>query len=297
MNHCYKSFFITLLTFLVVGCNDDSTSNNDSKVAVSIMATLPSNVMESSGIVCSDSAFILTHNDSGDGPNIYEVDINNNTTTKQIHLNNIAHVDWEAIAQDDTFTYIGDFGNNNGDRSDLAIHKVLTSSLQIQDSVSVTTISFNYAEQVDFTSRQNHNFDCEAMISFGDYLYLFTKNRADENTNIYKVSKYPGNYEIQTFERIQVDGLLTAAAINSSHSQISLLGYNIVEERYNPFLWVLYDFTDDDFLNGKRERITLDLNAKTEAVDYKENNFIYLTAEANGNEAAYIYGLDLSIVL
>ena len=42
-----------------------------------------------------------------------------------LSVNKEENVDWEDITQDETHIYIADFGNNNGNRTDLKIYKIL----------------------------------------------------------------------------------------------------------------------------------------------------------------------------
>ena len=38
-------------------------------------------------------------------------------------MSNIKNTDWEEISQDKDFIYIGDIGNNSGNRDDLKIYR------------------------------------------------------------------------------------------------------------------------------------------------------------------------------
>lgn len=289
------SFLITITLLLSLSCTDDElTPPLITSDEFSIVAELPAAITESSGIIYSDSGFLWTHNDSGDVSRIYKIDLNQDTVVKTLNMENIIHVDWESITQDNEYIYIGDLGNNNGSRTNLAIYKFPTTALQNNDSVSVSTISFNYADQDDFSSRKNHNFDCEAMVSLNDQLYLFTKNRGNLKTNIYTVSKEAGAYTLDQTGSLAVDGLITAATINKQSSRICLLGYDINEPPFRPFLWLISEFQGSDFLNGKLKRIDLDLSAQTEAICFINDDLVYFTSEAESGEAAFVYSLDLS---
>ena len=67
---------------------------------------------------------IITHNDSGILPNLYEIDSLTGLISRTIHVSNAQNVDWEDITADDNYIYIGDFGNNNGTRTDLKIYRI-----------------------------------------------------------------------------------------------------------------------------------------------------------------------------
>lgn len=90
---------------------------------------LPDQVKETSGLLFFKGK-IITHNDSGDSANLYELDSLNGNLLRTINITNATNVDWEDIAEDNTHIYIGDFGNNNGNRTDLKIYKILKSDLR-----------------------------------------------------------------------------------------------------------------------------------------------------------------------
>lgn len=87
---------------------------------------LPNEIEETSGLLFFNGK-LITHNDSGDGPNLYEIDTLSGAISRVITITNATHIDWEDISQDDTYIYIADIGNNNGNREDLKIYKVLKS--------------------------------------------------------------------------------------------------------------------------------------------------------------------------
>ena len=91
---------------------------------IEIVGALPDTVSETSGLIFHNGK-LITHNDSGGRPELYEIDTTSLEITRTVTIENIENIDWEDIAQDDTHIYIGDFGNNGGDRTDLKIYKCL----------------------------------------------------------------------------------------------------------------------------------------------------------------------------
>ena len=85
---------------------------------------LPNTVSETSGLLFLKGT-LITHNDSGDDANLYELDTLSGSISRTISITNATNVDWEDITQDETYIYIGDFGNNNGNRQDLKVYKIL----------------------------------------------------------------------------------------------------------------------------------------------------------------------------
>ena len=66
--------------------------------------TLPNNVNETSGLLFFDGK-IITHNDSGGEPNLYEIDSLTGNLLRTIAINNASNVYWEAITEEKP-TYI-----------------------------------------------------------------------------------------------------------------------------------------------------------------------------------------------
>jgi hypothetical protein len=171
---------------------------------------------ESSGIVLSDG-YIFTINDSGNSSIFYKENPLDGSLVQSIYVTNYDNKDWEDITADSNYIYIGDFGNNSGIRTDLRVLKISKSQFinDTTSAVSVTAeaIEFSYTEQTSFISSNTHNFDCESIISKGDNLYLFTKNRGDNNTRAYKLSKEPGQYFLTILASYQVNGLVTGLGL------------------------------------------------------------------------------------
>ena len=134
---------------------------------------LPSEVEETSGLIFLNGK-IITHNDSGDDPNLYEIDTISGTILRIINITNATHIDWEDISQDNTYIYIADIGNNNGDRDNLIIYKILKSDFISSTSVTAEQITFSYEDQTDFTSQPNNsNFDAEAIAVYQENIFIF----------------------------------------------------------------------------------------------------------------------------
>ena len=85
---------------------------------------LPDEVKETSGLLFFNGK-IITHKDSGNAANLYELDSVNGNILRIIAINSVTNTDWEDITQDENHIYIADIGNNNGNRTDLNIFKIL----------------------------------------------------------------------------------------------------------------------------------------------------------------------------
>ena len=78
-------------------------------------------VIETSGLLRVNDQ-LWTHNDSGNDPILYRIDPLDGSVLQMLAIN-VPNIDWEDITTDGEFIYIGDVGNNSGDRTDLPRQK------------------------------------------------------------------------------------------------------------------------------------------------------------------------------
>lgn len=258
---------------------------------LSRVTSLNDDISETSGLIYIENR-IITHNDSGGMNALYEINKADGEIVRTVTINGVTNVDWEDICQDDQYIYIGDFGNNNGNRTNLVVYKVLKSDYLSSDNVNAETIEFDYADQNDFTSAPNNtNFDAEALISYGDDLYIFTKNWIDERTNIYKLPKVAGKYSVEKIDEFDAKGLVTGGTFNPLANKVVLTGY----AGLNAFAIELTGFSDGKFSNGLTEKYNLDIpfpaSFQVEAVAYTDATNYYLSAEKNALGDATLYAL------
>lgn len=275
MKKCIVLFIVVGLYSLNIsaqtaGCPDPAAINYDSTVTINNGSCTYSNVTitpklkydlsttlnETSGLIWWKNR-IWSHNDGGNAPAFYAMKVNSNAITATISVTNATNVDWEDIAQDDSFIYIGDFGNNaQGNRTDLKIYKIAKADVEAGSSVTATIINFSYNDQTDFTPKGNNNtnFDCEAMIAYGDSLFLFSKDWVDNKTRLYKLPKTPGTYQAVNIGELNVQGLITGAEIVADKRVIVLTGYNAA---VSPFIYLLYDFNGNHFFGANKRKVGL----------------------------------------
>ncbi|WP_415903507.1 hypothetical protein ACMXYR_07280 [Neptuniibacter sp. QD29_5] len=200
----------------------------------------PDRVQETSGLA-SRGGLLWTINDSGDGPYLYALDPQHNIV-KTIKVGNAKNIDWEELAQDETYLYIADCGNNRGRRIELQIYKVTWSDLQSTRSggiISPEILRFNYADRPENVTPKSHNLDCEALTVVNDELWLFTKNRENEQTHLYKLDKSATEQSVTLTERFDVKGLVTAADYDPVTKRLALLGYAKQKIFGHSFLWIV----------------------------------------------------------
>jgi hypothetical protein len=192
---------------------------------------LPEKVKETSGLLFLDGK-IITHNDSGDAANLYEIDSLSGTIVRTVSISNATNVDWEDLAENDTHIFIADIGNNNGNREDLKIYTILKSDFKENNTVSAETISFSYEDQTVFSSQANSsNFDAEGIVIYGNQILIFTKNWADLKTNVYKIPLTPGSHVASKISSGDIKGLITSATY--TEDRFFLTGY---DTSLTPFL-------------------------------------------------------------
>ena len=259
---------------------------------ITTLARLPLEVEETSGIIFLNSR-LITHNDSGDDPMLYEIDTSTGLVLRRVIIDNAEHVDWEDICHDSEFIYIGDIGNNSGSRQDLKIYKIRVDEYIASDTVSAEIIEYAYADQVNFTPAQNAtNFDAETLISIGDSLYIITKNWLNFQSNIYGLPKVPGVYEIERIDSVNTSGLITGGLYDEVNQKIVLSAYVLA-----PFVLELTDFSINEFAKSKIKRYDFspDGSIQIEGIAQLGNNEYYLTAEENltGPASLYVLNADL----
>jgi hypothetical protein len=275
----FKSSFLFLLIFLKSFLGHSQISDFKEKFE------LPSAVEETSGLLFLDGK-IITNNDGGDAANLYEIDSLTGNLLRTININNATNVDWEDLADDETYIYIGDFGNNNGTRTDLKIYKILKSDFKNNTQVSSEIISFSYEDQTNFNSSNTHNFDAEAFVIYEDSILIFTKNRGDFKTNVYKIPKTIGNHTAVKVSSANVDGLITGATYNGNFLLCGYDGY------LTPFLvQISYDRApgDDIFSSGfTKEPLTTQLGtgSQVEAITSFKLGKYYISRESFSTSVA-----------
>ena len=314
-----NALFLLIFTFLVndaeaqmAGCTDPLASNYNAAATVndgsciysSVIVTpvssvpLPEIMYETSGLIFWNDK-LWTHNDSED-INLYAISPDNVNNFQPFPITGALNTDWEEISQDDKYIYIGDFGNNGGNRTDLKILRIDKSSL-ITSSPLIETINFSYSAQTDFNppGANKTDFDCEAFILTADSIYLFTKEWVSKKTSIYSLPKSPGNYVARYNYSIDVQGLITGAVYMEPKKLIALSGYS---EILQPFVYLLYDFKERDFHQGNKRKINTDLLfhqvegiTTTDGLIYYLSNerFVYSTLTI----PPQLHVLDLSVFL
>jgi len=277
------------LTGQIKGCTDPVAINYNSSATINdgsciynpgtaeplASYLLSETISETSGLIVWNDQ-LWTHNDNTD-TNIYSLDTLDGKITQIYSLVGIKNRDWEEISQDEEYIYLGDFGNNAGNRRDLKIYRIAKNSLASRSAV-IDSIEFSYSDQVNFSPGSNNtDFDCEAFVVAEDSIYLFTKQWISNRTSVYALPKIPGIYIAHLKLSFDVNGLVTGAAYLESKKIIVLSGYSI---SLDPFLYLLYDFSNHDFFSGNKRKISVLLPFhQTEGITSEDGIKYYITNE------------------
>lgn len=261
-----------------------------------MFAPLAEEVNETSGLIFFDGN-IWTFNDSRGEPEIYRIEKESGKIIQTVRIENASNVDWEDITQDESFVYVGDFGNNRGNRKDLKIYKVAKEKIASKKKTKVLAeiIEFSYEDQETFIEKnRKHNYDCESIISHGDSLIIFSKNWGDAKTRMYKMSKEPGNYKLSPLDSYDVDGLITGADVNNKN-ELLLVGY----KDHLPFIYLFADFSGEGLRSGKAYRVNFPglQDAQTEGIIWKDDNVVLFSTEQTKVFEQQVFQLDIKEVV
>ncbi len=254
-------------------------------------------VKETSGVIYFRK-YIWTFNDSDGKPEIYKIDKETGKVIQTVIIENAENNDWEDITQDKKYIYVGDFGNNLGNRQNLKIYKIKKKPIALKKKTKVKAeiIEFSYSDQQSFdVNNRNHNFDCESMISFGDSLILFTKNWVDGKTRMYKLPQTPGQYKLDYVSSYNVNGLATGADFNKDNNNLVIIGYK--EKQPFIFYFEYFDGNTLDRNNIYRIEFPKIKNTQTEGITWFDEESVIFTSEKTSKFDQVAYKINIKEVL
>ncbi|MGB0932961.1 MAG: T9SS type A sorting domain-containing protein [Lishizhenia sp.] len=272
-----------LLFSLFIGCTNFILSQG-----TTLISNLTNPISESSGLLYLNNK-LITHNDSGDTPDLYEFDPFSGNINRKVHIANAQNIDWEDLAKDENYIYIADFGNNQGNRTDLKVYRVAISDYlnTVTDTVYADSITFSYADQTDFsTTNFSTQYDAEALICFRDSLFIFTKNWNNSTTSIYALPKTIGNHSITKQDSLNTGFLVTGADYDTVQQKIALIGYG-----FNSATVLEISSISGKISNANLNAFALNCTEsyQVEGVIYTENNCLSISAEQHSSGAASLY--------
>ena len=285
-----------------------SAQKNKAEIPVSIqikpkrLVKLPSLVGETSGLLLFDG-LLWTINDSDNPAILFGLDTISGEIVRTVAVRNSTNTDWEAVTQDESNIYIGDFGNNLGNRTDLRILKISKATLLNPDTYTVDagSIRFRYPDQASFeTAYNSNNFDCEAFVYYQDSLHLFSKNWIDLNTRHYVLPADTGTHIAKLAGQFNADGLITDASVNKSGNLV-LLGYKHIRgKKWKCFCWLTKIDSADVSSGSNKIRISLGTAfhlGQTEGIFLTNDNRAWISSESivagKLKRRAKLFSLDL----
>lgn len=262
--------FLMVILPGLIGASGLTFAQDVEVLSPALSFNLHEDLEESSGLIYWEES-LWSHNDSKDNT-LYRIDLSNGDIIDEIELQGAVNTDWEDIAQDGEFIYIGDIGNNSGSRKDLHILRISKKSL-LKGIPDFEIISFSFEDQEDFTPRpQATDFDCEAMVVHDDQIFLFTKEWISGGTSEYALPNSPGKHLARKVRSYPVEGLITGADVSYDGNSLILCGYSTLIQ---PFLYILEDESSKAL---KRIPLALPYN-QVEGVAIKSKNEVYISNE------------------
>ena len=257
--------------------NDGSCQYSTAVLSLQFSQVLDSSLLEISGLI-KDGQHLIANRDEWDN-RLFGLDTITGAIQSTYACTGASNYNWEEIAQDSQYIYVGDFGNNiNGNRTDLRIYRI-DKSILTGASPTADTIGFAYSTQTNFdpTGFNNTDFDCEAFLVGTDSIYLFTKRWVSDGTAVYALPKTPGTHLAVPLDSFNTQGYITGATQVAGKNAVVLCGYTNL---FQPFIYLLYDFTGHHFFGGNKRRINMSLPFhQIEGVATENGRLLYLINE------------------
>lgn len=282
------------LLFTLMFCTPKAQESKTSDApALETVFHFPKKMKEISGIQLSpDGKELYAHEDQGNSNEIYVFNLKGDLL-RTVTIDGVENNDWEDITKDkDGFTYIGDFGNNDNERRNLAIYKVKID--EKTNTPVLQTTKFSYPEQTEFPPKKsNMLFDCEAFVEMDGNFYLFTKNRSknfDSTSLIYKVPNKEGEFKAQLLGTFKPGGNYNSAAITGADlspdgKRIALVSHKNV--------FMLENFAGGDFSKYTFTKIPLHHESQKEGICFVNDHELLLADERKEKPDGNLYRLKL----
>ncbi|MBN8577746.1 MAG: hypothetical protein J0L66_12445 [Cytophagales bacterium] len=295
-----KSYVFIYFFLLILSVQFQTYAQSHSKIELTKQkqlretGRLPSHINEASGLAITSAGKFWTHNDDGIAV-LFCVD-STGSLINSIHINSLNN-GWEDLAMDSLRNiYIGAFGNNQNDRRDLKILKIANPEFIKTPVALPDIINFSYEDQVAFPPPlRDRNFDADAMIVLGNYIYIFTKNRTvpfTGFTKVYRLPNQPGDHiavltdSLFLGNDLMMNNWVTGAALSPDRSTVALLGHSRV--------WLISGFTGHQFSTGKITKLELDSYTHKAGIAFRTNTQLYIVDEKEmGILGGKIYYLEL----
>jgi hypothetical protein len=277
-----------LLTFPLVLCPAcDGTRAEPEQIGAAVCTTieagqpLAGEVRETSGLALSGRAVdvVWTHNDRGNDPILYSLSADG-ALLGRVTVTGAELVDWEDLEAGPCAAgrclYIGDIGDNDGNRSTITIYEVAEPRLADGASDPVTALRARYPDGT-------HNAESLFMLPGGD-LYIVTKGDVGP-VMLYRYPQDARGDSVVTLELVREtmsqprdrSGYVTGATTSPDGQWVAVRTYG-----------ALYFYPAEPFVSGADVApIAMDLGplreAQGEGVAMGEDGTVWLTSEAENN--------------
>jgi len=275
------------LTLLLLSFASFAFSQDNRSLKVKTKTELNPVLREISGMVYSNGK-IYAINDSGNRNQIHIMDPVSADILKTVRLAGSENFDWEEITSYNNTLYIGDFGNNFGNRDKLLVYKVPVAKIDANEDFT-EKIHFSYKKQTSFrmSDYKKHSWDCEAMIVDSSGIWLFSKDWKDRTCRLYLMEDDSRKEQSLTaIDSLKLDYLVTGAYYDSQTQKQLLCGY----EGKHTYITVFEDINKPTLSANYRSYRVVGLEyAQVESILVMDN-IIYLASERSGDNQA-IYSL------
>jgi hypothetical protein len=227
--------FVLLFSWSLYGCNISWVVNP--RFEILEQWSLPVALGESSGLYCDQDGQTFSINDSGNAPVIYQIDTKGAISAE--YPLKVKNKDWEALTGDENYFYVGDIGNNNGQRTRLNIYKTSKTRLGQGETESLD-VSY-VANQPGLNETLNHDFDAEALVAVNDHLVLFSKSWQTDLLKVYLLDKSQLKQPVKPYVTVSnLPGVITGATYDPVTKHYILVGYPSKRVGFgDPFMVIL----------------------------------------------------------
>jgi hypothetical protein len=242
-----------------------------------VIADLPTSLKEVSAIeISSASDLFWVIEDAGNDNKLYGLTLNGKID-KVLDVINAQNIDWEDLTSDDDGNiYIGDFGNNNKNRSEFIIYKVEHPELALK-TIKAKSITFSLPKNI-----KSQNF--EAFFLLNNNFYIFSKDK--RHGKLFKVPNIIGTHQATFVSNFNLKGKNNAiTSADVYNNSIILLNHDKI--------WKISNFKDDNFFNADIVALEFNHSSQKEGVCFKDKNALYITDEKAHGEGGNLYEFEL----
>ena len=256
--------FFLFFVVLFMSCSKKTSTN---------LLYLDYKINETSGLIRWFGDTLITHNDSGNDAVLYFLRADNGEIVKEFDLPFVMQ-DFEEIKRKEETLILADIGNNEGERTDLNF-KFIDRKGNLTNQVN-----FSYAFQMDFNPDTLGLYDAEAFITWQDELLLFSKNRSNYNSYVYRINTGLNNQEVSPVDTLRTNFLVTGACYEENDSTLLIVGYDFSRNHFIQRYTINGDLT---FNLVKQVELEFKQPLQIESIEII-GEYIYLTSEAESKK-------------